>query len=185
MIKDEKMNPLFLEKSNFLVADGDGEVLGAGQIRPLGSFFELASLVVREDARGQGIGSALVNELLELHRAKGWEGDPPSVLLLTIKSAVGFYTRLGFAEYPIGMAPVPMQMEAGAGSVLAKMATGESLVCMRFKYPSIELSCDGCVTHPAPCQRLAPLSPLTDGGLSSPTACRRTGTMLKSFKKGT
>jgi len=45
------MNPLFLEKSNFLVADGDGEVLGAGQIRPLGSFFELASLVVREDAR--------------------------------------------------------------------------------------------------------------------------------------
>ena len=42
------MNPLFLEKSNFLVSDGDGEVLGAGQIRPLGSFFELASLVVRE-----------------------------------------------------------------------------------------------------------------------------------------
>jgi hypothetical protein len=108
MIQEEKMNPLFLDPSNFVVAEQvksdylissppsapsftwlqDGEVLGFGQIRSQGSEFELSSLVVRKDMRGmvicwdsesnsshecfispflgQGIGTAIVNELLKV-----------------------------------------------------------------------------------------------------------------------
>ena len=37
MVKDEKMNPLFLDVENFVIAqDDDQQVVGFGQIRPLG-----------------------------------------------------------------------------------------------------------------------------------------------------
>jgi hypothetical protein len=71
MVQDEKMNPLFLDPANFVLAEQvntrfrfpndrflliqtmqDGEVLGCGQIRSQGSEFELSSLVVKEEMRG-------------------------------------------------------------------------------------------------------------------------------------
>ena len=153
MVQGEKMNPLFQDPVNFLIAqDDENQVVGIGQIRPLGKQYELASLVVREDMRGNGIGTALVNELLERHKAKILAGvaDPdamvlPDVFLLTLKSSTPFYSRMGFLEIPVSMAPMGMQMEAAAGGIVAKMSGGE-LTCMRYKFPATELKCSGSGT---------------------------------------
>ena len=102
--------------------------------------------------RGNGIGTARVNELLERHKAKilAVVADPdamalPDVFLLTLKSSTPFYSRMGFLEIPVSMAPMGMQMEAAAGGIVAKMSGGE-LTCMRYKFPATELKCSGSGT---------------------------------------
>lgn len=145
-VTSENMNPLFLEPENFVIAEDDDGIVGVGQIRTLGKSFELASLVVEEEKRGLGIGTALVTELLETHKQNfvGDQKQPPSVLLLCLKDSAPFYTRLGFTELPLSMAPLPMQMEAGAGGMLARMVKGPGaeLTCLKYKFPSVELKCD-------------------------------------------
>jgi hypothetical protein len=48
MVKQENMNPLFLDVANFLIAqDDEQQVVGIGQIRPLGIL-----LAVRAPRRG-------------------------------------------------------------------------------------------------------------------------------------
>lgn len=153
MVREENMNPLFIDPVNFLIAqDDEAQVVGIGQVRPLGKNYELASLAVRKDMRGNGIGTALVNELLERQKAKLMveASDPssvslPDVFLLTLVSSTPFYSRMGFLEIPVSMAPMGMQMEAAAGSFVAKMSGGE-LTCMRYKFPSTELKCSGSGT---------------------------------------
>jgi len=153
MVKAENMNPLFLDHNNFLVAqDDERQVVGIGQIRGIGKQFEMASLAVLKDMRGNGIGTALVNELLERHKAKclAEASDPataslPDVFLLTLVKSAPFYSRMGFLEIPVSMAPMGMQMEAAAGTFVAKMSGGE-LTCMRYKFPSTELKCSGSGT---------------------------------------
>jgi N-acetylglutamate synthase-like GNAT family acetyltransferase len=68
----EKMNPLFLKHTNFLVAEdtseGKPKFLGCGQLRPVGNgMFELASIYVLGEARGAGVGSSIVKQLMETH----------------------------------------------------------------------------------------------------------------------
>jgi N-acetylglutamate synthase-like GNAT family acetyltransferase len=155
MVKSEKMNPLFQDPKNFIIAqDDDNQVVGIGQIRPIGKQYELASLVVRKDMRGNGIGTALVNELLERLQAKCLDEagttdaskvNLPDVFLLTLKASTPFYSRMGFVEIPVSLAPMGMQAEAAAGSLVAKMSGGE-LTCMRYKFPSTELKCSGSGT---------------------------------------
>jgi len=140
MVLEEKMNPLFLSPENFVIAEQDGEIFGIGQIRPIDKSWELASLVVKEEARGNGIGTAIVQELLELHQKKfeaEGKGVPP-VLALTLKETKPFYTRMGWLEQPMSMAPMKMQAEASVGGVVAAL-TGNSLICVKYKFPSVEL----------------------------------------------
>ena len=96
----EKMNPLFLSPERFVVATPSAEskeVLGFGQLRPApGVAWELASLVVEPEHRGQGIGSGILRTLLSQHRASS--ASEERVCLLTLRSTRGFYERLGFAE---------------------------------------------------------------------------------------
>ena len=58
--------------SRFLVASRDGTVLGCGELAPLTSTLaEVRSLVVSASARGEGIGTALLSELVESARRQG------------------------------------------------------------------------------------------------------------------
>ena len=66
----ERMNPLFIDSKNFFVARSSNQVIGCGQIRPIGeSCFELASLAVDDVNRGQGIGAAIVSEVGNSYRS--------------------------------------------------------------------------------------------------------------------
>ena len=98
----ESMNPLFLQPEQFIVASDamdEQRVLGFGQLRPLSGAWELASLVVEPEARGQGLGSELVRRLLA-------RVEDEAVWLLTLENTRRFYQPLGFAEAPAGAAPL-------------------------------------------------------------------------------
>lgn len=130
----EKMNPLSISQDRLLVAFDDldeHELLGFGQIRPLdGVYSELASLYVKPANRQQGIGGALVQQLLRRHDQVE---SPTTVCLLTLRSTTPFYEKLGFEcmeqdEIQSRMSS-SFQIEYAAGSLISSFL-GNSLVCM-------------------------------------------------------
>ena len=79
---------------NFLVFELDGAIAACGALRDFGNNLnEIRSLAVRRDLAGRGLGSRLVNALLEkaLERIGGGRGQ---VFALTYR--VEFFKRLGF-----------------------------------------------------------------------------------------
>ena len=124
----EAMNPLSLSTRTLLVAhDVNQGILGFGQIRPLDDkYSELASIYVLPQYRRQGVGSALVQELLERHDAD----DDAKICLLTLKPTISFYESHGFASLrsPEDLPPT-VQFEFKAGSFISSIL-GNELVCM-------------------------------------------------------
>ena len=90
MIREAGLNPMSLKWPNFLVAQEGGMTIGIGQVKRHGDgSLELASLAVVPDRQGQGIGSALVRELIGRHEGK--------VLYLTCRSQLqDYYQRFRF-----------------------------------------------------------------------------------------
>eukprot|EP00667_Euglena_gracilis_P022491 EG_transcript_25086 len=132
----ERMNPILLRRECFLVAEvvaaaGVPELWGCGQIRPIGSeAWELASVYVVPERRGQGIGTHIVRCLLERHQEQPPDGR--ELFLLTTARQAAFYAPLGFAPTASSQLPPPMRLEAAAGAVLAGLL-GQTLVGMRFQ----------------------------------------------------
>lgn len=94
LVRGERLNPLGLDWRRFTVArDVGGEVLGCVQVKPhRDGTRELASLVVREDLRGLGIGSRLVRHCQQ---------DAGGRLYLTCRARLGgYYHQLGFEVVP-------------------------------------------------------------------------------------
>ena len=87
-----------------LLALLDGVVVGGVALKGLGlSGFEFCKLVVTEDARGQGVGRALVEACLEICRSAGkplWLQS-----FNKLKVALALYRQMGFrdAPAPLGM----------------------------------------------------------------------------------
>jgi len=84
---------------NFVVAEDGGAIVGVGQVKAhADGSRELASIVVVPVRQGEGIGSAIINTLLER------ESD--RVLHLTCRhQLIGYYERFGFhrlerTQYP-------------------------------------------------------------------------------------
>ncbi len=73
-----------------LAFDAEGGAIGTARLLPDGHIGRMAVLA---RWRGRGVGSALLDSLLELARAKG----VPSVRLNAQTHAAGFYRRFGFA----------------------------------------------------------------------------------------
>lgn len=100
LIYQELLNPIGLAWKNFLVAErNDGpqlQVVGIGQLRPhKDGSIELASMVVVEKMRGEGVGSALVKTLIA--RSATDYADRPLCLMCHEKK-VGYYERFGFRQ---------------------------------------------------------------------------------------
>ncbi len=98
LIKEANLNRMSLEWPNFLMAEEDGEVVGLGQVKAHGDGTrELASIAVAPARQGQGIGSAIINALLQ--REHG-------VLHLTCRREMeGYYMRFGFRLLQPGAYP--------------------------------------------------------------------------------
>jgi ribosomal protein S18 acetylase RimI-like enzyme len=80
-----------------VVALVDGVVAGYGQLTRLGGRSEISDLVVNEMWRGQGVGTAIINHLIELARSQQF----PEVEIGVAESnprALQLYCRLGFRE---------------------------------------------------------------------------------------
>ncbi|MEO1290810.1 MAG: GNAT family N-acetyltransferase [Chloroflexota bacterium] len=63
MVNRERLNPLSLDWTHFLIAEIDGNIAGIGQIKPHKDCEELASLVTNPDYRGRGVASKMIAEL--------------------------------------------------------------------------------------------------------------------------
>jgi N-acetylglutamate synthase-like GNAT family acetyltransferase len=99
LIKAANLNRMSLDWPNFVMAEEDGAIVGLGQIKTHGDGSrELASIAVLPARQGQGIGSAIIESLLDR--------EPNAVLHLTCRRELeGFYERFGFvrlqrADYP-------------------------------------------------------------------------------------
>jgi N-acetylglutamate synthase-like GNAT family acetyltransferase len=99
LINEAHLNPMSLDWPNFVVAEQDGAIVGAGQVKAhKDGSRELASIAVVPQRQGQGIGRALIEMLLAR------EAD--IVVHLTCRRELqGYYERFGFrrlepAEYP-------------------------------------------------------------------------------------
>eukprot|EP00887_Chlorella_sp_A99_P006552 scaffold3.g6552.t1 len=125
-----RMNPIAVLSGakQWTMAEGpNGQLLGCGRLRDIeaqaGGAVELSSLVVAEEARGQGLGSQLLAELLR-------RAGEREVWLTTIGRRVAFYERAGFREVPLFAAPGAMIFEGLAGMVVARIAAGDRLAVM-------------------------------------------------------
>lgn len=76
---------------SFIVAEIDGEIVGCGSLFQLGpELVEIRSLGMKEEYKGFGIGTKLVDMLVEAARERG----VPKVMALTY--AVDFFRKNGF-----------------------------------------------------------------------------------------
>ena len=128
------MNPLSIEPCNFMVAiDDEGQRrIGCAQLRPIvgDEALELASVVVTEPNRRQGIGSEVVAKLLQE------SGQDSDVVLLTLTQTAAFYEGLGFVAVAPNSVPLALRLEAIAGAaVVAWAKPGERLVAMQRPKP--------------------------------------------------
>ena len=83
-----------------LVAESDGKVVGAVWVRIMDDYGHIndetpsLAISVLEEYRGKGIGTALMKEMLELLRERGYNGVSLSVQKANF--AAGMYRQLGF-----------------------------------------------------------------------------------------
>lgn len=124
----EKMNPLIQSHERFVVAvDREDEVLGAGQLAPLGEVgAELKSVVVVPEHRGKGIGSGVVRQLLN-------QAGGQAVFLTTISRRATFYEAFGFRELSKGEIPGPLVAEWLLGSLVARLAVQDRCIVMALE----------------------------------------------------
>src|SRR5262245_47278483 len=98
LVHSERLNPYDLAWYRFIIATDATGVLGAVQLRPHDEDTrELGSLVVRKDARGRGIASRLIDELLTPVTSR--------VLMITGAAFTSHYERWGFRSIEPGRAP--------------------------------------------------------------------------------
>ena len=89
LIRTARLNPLSLDWRRFVVADEDGRVVGAGQVKTHGDGArELASIAVAPDRQGAGIGGAIVATIIAL--------EPPPLYLYCAEYNESYYLRFGF-----------------------------------------------------------------------------------------
>lgn len=107
--------------ADFLVAVTDGTRVGAGGVERHGENGLLRSVVVRESSRGEGVGSALCDELERAAREDGVEA-----LYLLTTTAKGFFDGRGYVELPREDAPQAIRETSEFADLCPASA-----VCMR------------------------------------------------------
>ena len=94
---DEQKVPLEMELDEHdaeclhVIASDGTKAVGTGRLLPDG---HIGRMAVLKEARGQGVGAAMLKVLMDAARARGDKG----VALSAQTHAVGFYRRYGFVE---------------------------------------------------------------------------------------
>lgn len=131
LIRAEKMNPIVPNVINFVVAVDPitEDVVGCGQLRDCGggdNVRELASVIVAKELRGAGIGSSLVNELLNRE-----DVDSKELFLLTTASKTRWYTQFGFEVVSFFDLPTAMlKFEFLLGAIGTQIVVNEGIKAM-------------------------------------------------------
>ncbi len=122
MVRGARLNPMGLRWQRFLVAEDETGIVGAIQIRSHDGTLELASLVVREDQRGRGIGSQLIQALIAQ--------SPGSLYLFCRSQLEGYYARFGFHAIGVQEAPPSLRMRYAIGRIITRLIVGRPVLMM-------------------------------------------------------
>jgi len=125
MVRGARLNPMDLRWSRFLVAEDATGIVGVGQIRPHPDVSELASLVVREDQRGKGVGGQLVRALM---------ARSSSALVLFCRPQLeSYYARFGFRAVGVKEAPPSLRTRYAIGRFITRLIVGRPMLMMRIE----------------------------------------------------
>lgn len=136
LLADAKLEVAF-DPSEFRVARLGGRVIACARLKPLpDGTLELASVAVREDLRGKGIGEKLVRATLDVAKA-------PVVALAV---APGFFERLGLRRLdhvPVALRQKAEGMCSSSGAVPMGLGVDEPTVAIRARYAEVARSRGG------------------------------------------
>lgn len=86
--------------ATYVAANEADEIVGTYYLRPnqppLGAHVANAGYVVAEEARGQGVATAMCRHSLEIARAMGFKAMQFNLVVTTNEVAVGLYQKQGF-----------------------------------------------------------------------------------------
>jgi arsenate reductase len=105
----------------YVIAELDGRVVGAGGIEVHGKYGLLRSVVVREEARGRGLGPLIVNDRLRWSARTGLR----AVYLLTI-DIPEFFEHIGFTA--MDRAEMPDEIQSSKEYAETCPATATAMV---------------------------------------------------------
>ncbi len=123
MVREAQINPFDLRWSRFLVAEDESGVVGAVQVRPHPGAPELASLVVRADRRGRGVGGELVRAMLARR--------PQGLVLFCRPQLESYYARFGFRTLTLSEAPPGVRLKYALGRVLIGLFFRRTVLLMQ------------------------------------------------------
>ena len=123
MVRGAHLNPIDLRWQRFLVAEDETGIVGAVQIRPHDGAPELASLVVREDQRGRGVGSRLIQALIAQ--------SPRTLYLFCRPQLEGYYARFGFRAIGVKEAPPSLRVRYAIGRIITRLIVGRPMLMMK------------------------------------------------------
>lgn len=91
-----------LKKSVYtVIARQNNELLGMARVVGDGIYyFLIVDVIVKEEYRGQGIGSRLIENILDILRKKCTDNRKISIQLFSAKGREGFYEKFGFIKRP-------------------------------------------------------------------------------------
>ena len=123
MVRGAHLNPIDLRWQRFLVAEDETGIVGAVQIRPHDRASELASLVVREDQRGRGVGSQLIQALIAQ--------SPRTLYLFCRPQLKDYYARFGFRALGVKEAPPSLRVRYAIGRIITRLIVGRPILMMK------------------------------------------------------
>jgi N-acetylglutamate synthase-like GNAT family acetyltransferase len=123
MVHRAHLNPMDLPWSRFLVAEDESGIVGIGQVRPHLGAPELASLVVREDRRGQGVGGRLIHALIAQL--------PGPTVLFCRPQLENYYAQFGFRAVGVDEAPLSLRMRYAIGRFITWLIVGRPMLMMK------------------------------------------------------
>ena len=108
LARGERVKPFGLHWQNFVVAERNGRIIGAAQLRThRDGSYELGSLVVETASRGQGIAARLIDKLLD--------GRVERILIITGQAYADHYRRWGFERVEPRSAPPVIRLNYWLG----------------------------------------------------------------------
>ena len=116
LVRAARLNPAGLAWPAFVVAEDDGRLVGAAQLRRHpDAAVELASLVVDGPARGAGVATSMVDVLLETETAP--------VCTIIDRRFTGHFARWGFAPVTPDKLPRSIRRTLRIGRIITGVAT--------------------------------------------------------------
>ncbi len=127
LVLSAMLDPTQLRWSQFWVIEEAGQIIACGQLRQFAGAQELGSVVVTPAWRGQGLGTRLVQHLIQ-------QATAPLYLECLGQRLAQFYTHLGFVPVTWKSLPPPLQRKFGLSALAG--AIGLPVTIMGLERPA-------------------------------------------------